>query len=309
MSDDMSLATAPELSDVRKPDFFLVGAAKAGTTSLFYYLIQHPLIFIPPVKEPHYFSEFPQPRAPTFRTVEDYLRLFRGCDEKVKAGDASTSYLYSRHAADRIHALQPRARILIILRNPIDRAYSFFWHNKREFVEPLDFEAALAAEPQRISDDAPFRFHYFTSGLYHDQVKAYLDVFGREQVMVCLFEDLTEDAESLCHAIFSFLEVSSVIPVKTQKRFNPSGLPRSRLLGHVLAPQFPGRRAVRFLFPQFSRRLKYHLMRWTLKDPPPMDPGTRSRLAERFGEDVRRLGHLIDRDLSHWVAPARRSGS
>lgn len=289
---------------MRKPDFFFVGAAKAGTTSLFNYLIQHPSVFIPTVKEPHYFSEYPQPRAPVFHCVEDYLHLYSGCPDDIVAGDASTSYLYSRHAARRIFDLQPRAKIMIILRNPIDRAYSFYWHNRREFIEDLSFEKALEAEGRRIAENRPFRFHYVNSGRYYGQVKAYLDVFGRDLVRIYFFEDLLEDADSLCRDMFSFLGVSPSHPVNTDMRFNPSGPYRSQLIGQLLAPQFPARSVVRRLFPHLARRAKYHLLNLNVKDPPPMKPGTHDRLARFFEEDILKLQELVHRDLSHWLEPA-----
>ncbi len=288
-------------SDLRKPDFFLVGAAKAGTTSLFYYLTQHPAIFIPDIKEPHFFSEFPQPRAPVFNSIEEYLRLFRDCDDDCLAGDASTSYLYSHEAARRIFDLQPQARIIMVLRNPIDRAYSFYWHNRREFAEPLSFEDALRAEQERIADNAPFRFHYVKSGRYFEQVRSYLDTFGRARVKVCLFEDLEADSESLCREIFTFLGIPDH-SVNTAKRFNPSGPTRSRLLDRVLAPQFPARTLLRTLFPAFSRRAKYRLLNLNVKNPPPMAPRTRAHLSDVFREDIERLEELVGRDLSHWLS-------
>lgn len=297
---EVNVSQQPRL---RKPDFFLVGAAKAGTTSLFRYLIQHPSIFIPAIKEPHYFSEYPQPHAPVFNSLEEYLALYRGCDEDVLAGDASTSYLYSRQSARRIFDLQPQARIIMVLRNPIERAYSFYWHNRREFAESLTFEEALLAEPARIAEETPFRFHYVNSGRYFEQVRSYLETFGGEQVKVCLFEDLDADSGAVCREIFEFLGVSDY-PINTSKRFNPGGPTRSRLLAHVLAPQFPVRPAVRALFPGFSRRLKYRLLKLNVKHPPSMAPRTHAHLVDVFSEDVQRLAELVDRDLSHWLDPS-----
>ena len=176
------------------PEFFLVGAAKSGTSSLYMYLTQHPRVFVPPIKEPHFFSDFHHPALAHIDTLDKYLALFDDCPENALAGDASTSYLYSRGAPRRIQALQPRARIMAILRNPIDRAYSFYWHNRRDFHEPLSFEDALEAEPGRIEERAGFASHYVRSGMYHDQVRNYIDTFGRDRVRVWLTEDLKDGA-------------------------------------------------------------------------------------------------------------------
>ncbi len=284
---------------MRKPDFFLVGAAKAGTTSLFQYLTQHPRIFIPPIKEPHYFSEYYDSGAPVLPTIDDYLRLFDGCPDEALAGDASTSYLYSVDAAQRILNLQPAARIMAVLRNPVDRAYSLYWFNRRDLVENLGFEQALAAETERISENRHFRFHYVTSGMYADQLQKYFDAFGRDAVRVYLFEDLRADGQALCRDIFSFLGVPTDLPLNTGDRFNPSGEPRSRLLSRVLTHQFP---RLRSLFPGTAKLVKHRLMRYNVQSAPPMISSTRAALIETFRPDVERLEELIGRDLGRWKA-------
>lgn len=285
---------------LKRPDFFLVGAAKAGTTSLFKYVIQHPQIFIPDIKEPHYFSDFVQPRAPRFESVDDYLRLFDNCPPASVAGDASTSYLYSPRAAGRIHELNPAARILMILRDPVDRAYSMYWYNRRELAEDLSFEEALEAEPGRLGCDTPFRYHYVTSGKYARQVHRYLDTFGSDAVRIYLFEDLQHDAEKLCRDIFSFLGVTSGPELDTAKVFNPGGPVRNRLLAWALSPQFPGREIIRGAFPRLSRSMKHSLLSINVKSPPPMRTETANRLRREFREDIDELETLIARDLSAW---------
>ncbi len=282
---------------MRKPDFFLVGAAKAGTTSLFQYLTQHPAIFIPSIKEPHYFSEYYDSGAPVLPTVDHYLRLFDDCPDGALAGDASTSYLYSVDAAQRIRELQPAARIVAVLRNPVDRAYSLYWFNRRDLVEDLGFEAALEAETERIRENWHFRFHYVTSGQYADQVQKYFDAFGREPVRVYLFEDLRADERTLCRDIFTFLGIPADHLLDTGGRFNPSGDPRSRLLSRILTHQFPRLRRV---FPKTAKMVKHRLMHVNVRPAPPMLPATRSMLAETFRPDVTRLEEMIGRDLSRW---------
>lgn len=282
------------------PDFFLVGAAKSGTTSLFHYLIQHPSIYIPEVKEPHFFSDYSQPRAPRLNSLDDYLKLFSGCPDRCIAGDASTSYLYSPRAARRIQELNPDALILMVLRNPIDRAYSFYWHNRREFAEPLSFEEALDAEPSRIRESAPFRYHYVTSGLYYEQVERYYDVFGPSAVSVYLFDDLEQNTDELCKNIFTSLGLHPDVSVKTGRVFNPGGPNRSRLIGWITSPQFPAKRPIRFFFPNLSRQVKYQLLKLNVQSPPAMNPETRERLRDTFIEDIEKLEVLIGRDLGAW---------
>jgi hypothetical protein len=283
---------------MHRPDFFLVGAAKAGTTSLFQYLIQHPSIFIPSIKEPHYFSEFYDAGAPHCATDEEYFALFDPCPPGARAGDASTSYLYSTSSARRIHAVCPEARIMAVLRSPIDRAYSFYWYNRRNLVEELSFEAALEAEPGRIAEGRHYRFHYVTSGMYAGQIARYLETFGREAVQVHLFEDL-RDAPRLCARIFAFLGVDPDVPIDTEKRFNPSGPVRSDLLARFLTRSFP---RLRRLLPGVAREVKYRLMDLNVQRPEPMSRATRESLGETFRDDVLRLQEMIGRDLGHWLS-------
>lgn len=295
------MAPSLEGTKPRAPDFFLVGAAKAGTTSLFHYLIQHPSIFIPDIKEPHYFSEYYKGgAAPYSQDLDAYLRLYADCPAESVAGDASTSYLYSETAARQIRDFQPQARIIAVLRNPVERAYSFYWYNRRYFVEDLLFEDALDSEDQRIEAGAHYRFHYVRSGMYASQVEKYLSMFGSDSVRICLFEDL-RDTDRLMRDIFTFLGVSPDHPVDTTRQFNPSGVMRSRLLGRFLQRSFP---RLRRALPGTARTVKYQLMRWNVSSPPHMRPDTRHRLHRAFEDDIIRLEGLIGRDLSHWMEPA-----
>ncbi len=129
----------------RKPDFFVVGAAKSGTSSLHRHLEQHPAVFMPAVKEPHFFSD-ERPPVQEVKSLREYLALFADSPLGARAGEASTSNLYSPESASRIKAFQPDAGIIMVLRNPVDRAYSQYWNQVHEGVEPLSFEEALEAE-------------------------------------------------------------------------------------------------------------------------------------------------------------------
>src|SRR5690606_28580313 len=284
------------------PDFFIVGAAKAGTTSLFDYLTQHPAIFVPHMKEPHYFSDFEHRYAPKLANDEEYLRLFAACRDDQLAGDLSTSYLYSVNAPRRIRQLQPNGRIVMVLRNPMERAYSFYWYKRNQVGEPLGFEEALEAEPERIAAGENFRFHYVESGRYCPQVERYLEVFGEEAVRIYLFEDLVRDATGLCRDILAFLGLSTDLELVTRDVFNRSGEFRSNALGHLLNARFPGKELIRRLAPGKARRLRANLMKLNIRRPPPMRPETREMLVERFRDDVERLSVLLQRDLSSWLA-------
>lgn len=297
---------------VRKPDFFVVGAAKSGTSSLYNYLAQHPAVFMAEPKEPHFFSEY-RPPVEEVRHLDEYLDLFQDVPDSVRAGEASTSYLYSEIAAHNIDRFRPDAKIIAVLRDPVSRAYSQYWNQVQEGVEPLSFEEALAAEPERIEQGWWYGFHYVEGGRYAGQVERYMDIFGRESVKVYLLEDLQQDASGVCRDIFSFLRVDPDESIRTEKTHNPGGAPRSALLAKVL-------RVNLLLFRWLGRRIrlgrggkggplptdrlkgiKNWLMEKNAASVPKMKPDTRTMLRRTFREDVLRLEGLIARDLRHWL--------
>ena len=171
------------------PNFFIVGAQKAGTTSLYYYLKQHPQIYMSPRKEPHFFEgmhwDFYRPgrMALPVTDLADYQALFEGVTDEKAIGEASASYLYSPKAPTLIKRSIPYARLIAILRNPADRAYSNFLHCVRAGRESIvDFAEALRVEEGRIKGNWGPLWHYKQKGFYYAQVKRYLDTFGRDPV-------------------------------------------------------------------------------------------------------------------------------
>lgn len=286
----------------RYPDFFLVGAAKSGTTSLFRYLAQHPSIFVPWKKEPHYFADPALHRGGGYRSLDAYLGLYRDCPPDVLAGDGSTSYLPSLGAASRIREVRPDAKILALLRNPVDRAYSHYWHQRVEFTEDLDFEEAIEDEARRIEQGLPYGFLYLRTGMYHEQLKRFFDAFG-DRVRVHLHEDLQTDPEAVCRDVFTFLEVDPDHPLDTSRIYHRSGPVRSRLLGRLLARPLPGRRKLIRRWPGWMRSFRTRISQKNVTAPPPMDPETRARLTEVFRPEIERLEELLNRDLSGWRQP------
>lgn len=287
------------MASPRVPDFFLVGAAKAGTTSLFSYLTQHPAVFIPSIKEPNFFSDYPKRE---FRTLESYLRLYSGCPADVMAGDASPSYLPSRSAASRIHALQPDARIMIMLRNPTDRAYSLYWQRRKWFSEELSFEDALAAEEERIKGGCTFGHRYVSTNLYCEQIERFRVAFGDELVQIYLFDDLQDDASAVCRSMFRFLGVDEDYPIRTEKVYSRTGPYRNPFLGRVLGGQFPGWALLRRVVPERMKWLKHGLVNRSIDRPPEMNSQTRAMLVETFRKDVEQLQAILNRDLSSWLS-------
>ncbi len=189
---------------MRKPDFFIVGAPKCGTTAMNDYLQAHPEIFIPAKKEIHFFGadlQFQRPRV----TLPEYLSYFAPVQREKRVGEASVWYLYSQQAAAEIKSFSPAARILIMLRNPVDMMYSL--HSQRLYNDNenlVNFEEALAAEADRRQGKRLYQnalntmgFFYRAAATYTPQVQRYFEVFGREQVHVIIFDDFTEATDEV----------------------------------------------------------------------------------------------------------------
>ncbi len=295
-----------------KPNFFIVGAPKCGTTALYRYLSAHPDIFMPGRKEPHFFGSDLEHVPIDARSLDEYLALFAPAGDKKRVGEASVWYLVSQTAAQEIAAFNPEARIIIMLREPVDMLHSLYHHllYSGSETEPT-FEAALAAEPDRRAGRRlpPSRrrrqsLYYREIAAYTAQVERYFDAFGRDAVHVILFDDLKRDAAGMYRDVLAFLEVDPDFRVDF-KRVNESRRIRSWRL-HV-AYSLAFRRSMDYL-----RGPALHAMRKgtgilrslnTAHAPrPPLDPELRQRLRREFEPEVMRLGDLLGRDLSHWCA-------
>jgi len=319
---------------VTMPNFLIIGAQKAGTTSLANYLDQHPDVYMSPVKEPNFFA-LEEPGASAGRqspvnsyeisSIEAYRKLFRGVTTETAVGEASPWYLYSPVAPERIKRYVPEARLIAILRDPAERAYSQYLHFLRDGIETEpDFLSALRAEAARLRDgaaaDAAERDAagaYLGRGFYHAQLRRYLELFDRERVMICFSEDLSRDPERLLRDVFRFLGVDDSFVPAASTRHNAAGVPRSKLLHAFLTGRHPVRRAVRslkpYMPPEARQRLAgtlAHVRQRNFATPPPLPPEARRFLVEAYREDVLRLQDLVGRDLSGWLAaPAEGSES
>lgn len=279
------------------PNLFLVGAAKAGTTSVYDELARHPAIYMSPIKEPHFFSRIqPSPeRAAFFPHISDqgeYLALFDRATDEQLVGEASTSYLWDSDAAERIKQVAPEANILIMLRDPVERAYSQYWNDVREGFERRAFLEAVTEEQQRGPGAWGVTSLYIDCGRYADQVQRYLDRFGA-RVLVSFFEDFVADQPAAVAVIQAFLGVAPADEAAGPRRMNPTSLPRNVLSGRILGSGRM-RRLARATVP---RPLRARLRGTLLKEvsPTPMDPDTRALLTELFRPEVERLAELLGR--------------
>jgi sulfotransferase family protein len=297
---------------LKRPDFFIVGAPKCGTTAMYSYLQAHPQVFMPFHKEPLFFGADLRRRYGQM-DEDQYLNLFADARPDQRAGEASAWYLYSTSAAQEIHDFAPKADIIVMLRNPVDVMYaqhSQLLFNRQESI--ADFGEALEAEPERRQGRRlppgplrPENLFYRDMVCFADQLERYLATFGRERVHVIIHDDLLRDTPGEYRRVLEFLAVAPDFQPSFERR-NTNKRPRSAGLQQLIyAP--PG--ALRVLGPRLRRSRLAHALRDAMvalnsraEARREMDPALRRQLAEELRPEVERLGSLIGRDLSAWSA-------
>ena len=294
-----------------RPNFFIAGSFKCGTTALFDYLRQHPAIFMPFHKEPLFFGDDLTRRYGRMSEAQ-YLALFREARHGQRIGEASSWYLYSESAAREIAGFAPDAQIIVMLRNPVDVMYA--QHSQLIFnVEEdlTDFAAALEAEPDRRRGQRmpsgplrPETLYYRHSVRYAEQLRRYHDVFGRDRVHVIVYEEFRDQTAAVYRRVLEFLGVDPSFEASFTIR-NPNKRVRFPALQRLIY-QPPGLllRAVPLLrrFPLVHRLRGAALRANSIPTHRPvMDPELRERLLQEMEPEITELGNLIGRDLSHWL--------
>ena len=272
------------------PNLFIVGAPRAGTTSLWRYLDRHPEIWMAKVKEPNFFSGVRRPLNPDVHDEASYLRLFApGADCRVR-GEASNSYFYAEDVPERIKRVNPEARFLISLRDPVERTYSGYWYLVRLGEEDRPFSQVLQQELEE-----PSRRRLLRSSFYADAVNTYLRTFPGA-VHVLFLEELAQDPGREMSRVFDFLGIETVsAPRDYATVHNAHALPRSRLAGIVHnSPRV--RAAARRIAPLGLRlRLQQLLVKRQTRNR--IDPEIEEVLTKLFSPDVERLRAILRRDV------------
>ena len=300
----------------KRPSVFLVGAPKCGTSAMDQYLAAHPNIFMAK-KEMHAFgSDLRFGHQFYRRDREGYLAEFRARNGERHAGESSVWYLFSKQAAAEIHAFNPEARIIVMLREPVEMLYSLYHQFRFDGNEHLPtFEEALAAEDERRASRRITRQTYLPQALvyretarYMEQVRRYLDVFGREQVHVIIYDDLAADVRAVYCRALEFLGVDSTRietdfqVIQANKSVKHPAL--RTLLNEPLVRSTAvaiGRRLPRSIFAAL-RNVDRRLWKFNSRSEkrPPLAPEVRARLQREFAPEVERLSELLGRDLTHW---------
>ena len=302
------------MSRISRPNFFIVGAPKSGTTSLYSYLKSHPQIFIPRRKELLFFCDDLHFTFPILNENE-FLNYFQDIKDQLAAGEVSVWNLYSKSAAKNIFHFNPGSKIIIILRQPVDMLYAL--HSNHVFNDNetiVDFKEALAAEDDRRQGRQISAFikcpveglYYSEVAAYSNQVQRYLDIFGKENVKVILFDDFVSGTKNIYTGLLRFLGVNETL-LPEFKIFNASKTTRNEWLKRLTIASPEWMKAIgKAIFPHQSKR-RDALMQWlwkmNTKGAPreEMDPQLRLELIRQFTPEIHRLEKVIERDLSHWL--------
>jgi len=317
-------ATSPAL-----PNFFIVGAPKAGTTSLYHYLAQHPDVYMSPIKEPNYFSEeirlgnidanwqeWAQREDESLQQYlrgsmqekrfggivsnwPDYVKLFQNVNGEKALGEASVCYLWSKTAAQNIASILPNAKIIMVLRDPVERAFSQYKQSVANGLVKNSFRELVETNLNRKSDKFDLLNPFLEFGLYHEQVKRYMELFPTENLRIYLYEELRHTLSETLADIFRFLEVDPQFAPDTSEQHLRSQAPRyiwpsymlkTFRIGMPLKNVIPG-------------RFRPTVRKWVFSHSQSLDldPADRVYLNDYYREDTVRLSTLIKRDLHGWL--------
>jgi hypothetical protein len=295
------------------PEFLVVGAAKSGTTTLFDYLCQSPEIFIPQRKEGRFFSQmrgdFQGPGADfqndIIKSIDEYSDLYESAAKDQIAGDISNDYLYFyKNSIPLIKKhLGEDVKIIIFLRNPVDRAYSHYMQHLKQGAESVSFKQALDEEQQREKENWSWTFLYKKAGLYAAQIQAFKQAF--KNIRIYLFEESwLKEKEPFLKDCFSFIGVQPPA-VFAELRSNVSGVPKNWVVQNFFNKLGPFREAVspileRVIGPEKTVQLRNYIQSKNLKKVP-MDKAIRNELLDYYRSDIQKLGEILDRNMDIWL--------
>jgi hypothetical protein len=289
------------------PDFLIVGAAKSGTTSLWYYLNQHPQIFMNQgIKELGYFSDHYG-----ISDFDEYLKYFDNASNGQMVGEACHTYLSSPESAQRIYKFNPQIKLVLILRNPVERAYSLYnWMVEHGYEKASSFEDALALEELRVKDTEfmehnPFyymNYLYFRSGLYHEQVKRYYDLFPKENIHLIVYESFRQNNLEYTNGIFEFLKIPTGHAINLEKQ-NITTTIKSAPLHFLLLDGFYPLMDKFFVPRKISAKIWNFLMKRNKSGerPQQMKKETYTKVFNNYSKDISDLSTLTGIDFfKYW---------
>ena len=282
----------------RWPNFFIVGAPKAGTTSLYEYLKGIPGIYMSPVKEPRYFSATTLPKKHDLRPIRDkkkYLNLFKKAKDEKIIGEASPTYLADPAAPKLIHDMAPDARIVITLRDPVERLFSSYFHLLRYGARKMSFSDALKVELARRTDGTKVHIK-LEDGLYSKNLRTYMDIFGQDQVKVLIFEEWVKNAKVAVEEILRFLGLNYSLDDFESEAYNAFLAVRGQIAQSVLTNRAIALIA-KSIVPRSTRIFLKETFLFKREPKPTMDHESREILVQFYKDDVQKLETMLGRKL------------
>lgn len=299
------------------PNFLVIGSPKSGTTSLYNYLKQHPEIYMSPIKEPHFFAfenqsiKFHGPNDDqaylskfSVTSLSEYEKLFDGVTSEKAIGEVSTMYLYLKDSAAKIKYYLPDVKLIAILRNPVDRAFSHFLHLVRDGREnTMDFDWAISQEEKRIKENWSPAWHYQRVGLYAEQIKQYLDIFDRSQIKVYIYDEWQQDNQVILKDIYNFLGVDANYQLDCKNKYNEfSYVPKNLILNQFFAQDNFLKSFIKKIIPKnIYKKLGDNFYQSNLQNSPKMDNATRQKLNALFKDDILKLQEILNIDITNWL--------
>ncbi len=240
------------------PNFFIVGAPKAGTTSLYAYLKETKDIYMSPVKEPRYFQiRIPESYLPRISDKAKYLKLFRKVTDEKAIGEATPTYLQDPESAKLIHNVVPDARIIILLRDPVERAFSHYLTIKSQGIEKNSFHNVIKQSIEiRLKGIEKYNT-YLDHGLYAKAVKRYVNIFGTNKVKILIFEEFIKDPKKTIQDVLDFLGVKSEPPQNVEQSFNVYAVPRGKFGLYIYRSK---------TLAELSKKIIPFSLKWKLKE-------------------------------------------
>lgn len=288
----------------KKPNFFIVGAPKAGTTSLYFYLEEHPEVYMSPIKETNYFSQAEIRQQELYynelliSSSAEYERQFGGVTNEKAIGEASVSYLFYPSVPEKIKAFNPDAKIIVVLRNPVDRGYSHYLMDKRLGLVKFSLEEITNKSNDNQALNL-FYQQYIGLGCYYDQVKRYLDTFGQDRVKIFLYEDIIKDINGVVKQTYNFLNVDDEYIAATDQKHNAFMAPKNALVEKLYTIK---------AFRTMSKRLMGDNLQKTIKNlffekekKPVLSQSLKDQMLAIFKNDTIKTAQLLDRDLNSWL--------
>lgn len=281
---------------MKLPNFLIIGAMKAGTTALHQCLKQHPEIYMSPVKETGFFIR-------DYKTIEEYSSFFPGASEEKAIGEVDPAYLVRANAHEKIARYLPKAKLIVILRDPADRAYSYFLMRYRQELYGLNDDQIFDYFTHTIQKDRLL----IQEGFYYTYLQRYLSLFKREQIKICLYDDFNLTPNILFRDIFSFLEVDENYQLDNLDTYhNKGGMIKNKFL-------FKSTNNIRNYFNTYAKKIvpevvnkKIYSIYNNLKNrnlikAPKLNPEIRQQLVKIYAEDILNLQNMIDRNLEIWL--------